>query len=160
MKKCKSEGCKNDVFSHHYCKWHQSERTDDKAMGLKNVVSKTKPIPRTTIKAKFKAPSGQLECFKSIWSEREHVSELSGDKLMIFDIYNFHHILTKQSYPKFLLNKDNIILLTRREHRLVHAHSFEDLIKMDSRWFAVQERYQKLKQQYNYEQREMGQEER
>jgi hypothetical protein len=136
-------------------------RNDKKIKPVETLlVSNTIHSPKTTIKKKFKAPSGQLECFKMCWAEREHVSEVSRDKLMIFDINYFHHILSKQSYPKFLLNKDNIILLTRKEHRLVHDHSFEDLIKMDSRWFAVQERYQKLKQLYNYEQREMGQEER
>lgn len=150
MKKCNAEGCSNNVFSHNYCSRHQYLRTDDKAMGLKNVVSKITIIPRTTIKAKFKAPSGQLDLFKEIYSERPHVSELSGDKLSIFDIRCFHHILTKQAYPKFLLFKPNIILLTRNEHRMIHDHSFEDLIKKDSRWSLIEKRYQLLKEMYNH----------
>ena len=90
----------------------------------------------------------QLEVFKELWNERKHVSEVSGKPLM-FDVQCFHHILTKQAYPKFLLFKPNIILLTRDEHRQIHAFSFEDLIKKDSRWSMVQERYQKLKEMYN-----------
>ena len=117
-------------------------------MHLKNIVSKTYNIPKTKIKAKFKAPSGQLDVFKSLWDEMPHVSEVSGKPLM-FDVQCFHHILTKQAYPKFLLFKQNIILLTRDEHRQIHAFSFEDLIKKDSRWAMVQERYQKLKEMYN-----------
>lgn len=149
MKQCKSEGCFNSVFSHLYCKRHQHERTDDKAMGLKNVVVKRTVIAKTPIKAKFKAPTGQLECFKTIWSERPHVSELSGDKLMMFDVSSFHHILTKQAYPKFLLFKPNIVLLTRNEHRMIHDHSFEDLIKKDVRWQKIADEYQQLKEMYN-----------
>lgn len=151
MKKCKAEGCNYNVFSHGYCQRHGHLRTDDKAMGLKNVVSKTYNIPKTKIKAKFKAPSGQLDLFKTMWSEMPHVSELSGDKLMMFDVNCFHHILTKGAYPKFLLFKPNIILLTRNEHRMIHDHSFEDLIKKDSRWSIIEKRYQLLKQMYNYE---------
>jgi len=150
MKKCKSENCNRDVFSHNYCKFHQHERTDDKAMGLKNVVSKQTVIKRTPIKAKFKPPTGQLDMFKEIWSERPHVSELSGEKI-IFDVKCFHHILTKQAYPKYLLYKPNIILLTRNEHRMVHDFSFEDLIKKDVRWAAVEKKYQLLKHLYNNE---------
>lgn len=148
MKKCKHEGCNYDVFSHHFCQRHQSERTDDKALKLKNVVSNNTIIPKTKIKGKFKAPTGQLDVFKELWNEMPHVSEVSGRPLM-FDVQCFHHILTKQAYPKFLLFKPNIILLTRDEHRQIHALSFEDLIKKDSRWAMVQERYQKLKEMYN-----------
>ena len=148
MKKCKHEGCNNNCFSHGYCQRHQSERTDDKALKLKNISSNSTIIPKTKIKTKFKAPSGQLEVFKELWNERKHVSEVSGKPLM-FDVQCFHHILTKQAYPKFLLFKPNIILLTRDEHRQIHAFSFEDLIKKDSRWSMVQERYQKLKEMYN-----------
>lgn len=148
MKKCNAEGCNRNVFSHGYCFNHGYLRTDDKALKLKNISSKSTIIPKTKIKAKFKAPTGQLECFKEIWQERNHVSELSGSPLM-FNVQCFHHILTKQAYPKFLLFKPNIILLTRTEHRMIHDYSFEDLIKKDSRWEVVEKRYQLLKEMYN-----------
>ena len=148
MKKCKAEGCSNNVFSHGYCQRHSHLRTDDKAMGLKNVIVKRTVIARTPIKAKFKAPTGQLELFKELWNEMPHVSELSGKPLM-FDVQCFHHILTKQAYPKFLLFKPNIILLTRDEHRQIHALSFDDLIKKDNRWAIIEKRYQLLKEMYN-----------
>lgn len=150
MKKCKHDGCNYDCFSHGYCQRHQSERTDDKALKLKNISSNSTIIPKTKIKAKFKAPSGQLQTFKELWNEMPHISELSG-KPLIFDVHCFHHILTKQAYPKFLLFKPNIILLTRDEHRQIHDHSFEDLIKKDIRWTEVEKRYQQLKQMYNNE---------
>ena len=149
MKKCNSEGCNRNVFSHGFCQMHQRERTDDKAMGLKNVVSKQTVIKRTPIKVKYKAPSGKLEAFKDIWACSPHVSEISGEKILMFDINCFHHILSKAAYPKFLLFKPNIILLTRNEHRMVHDFSFDDLIKKDARWEKLKMEYQILKSIYN-----------
>ena len=145
MKICNSEGCNNNVFGGGFCKFHQYKRQE-----------KNKPIVSTSInsfkekkiKAKSKA-SFQLALFKEIWNEREHVSELSGDKISMFDVFCFHHILTKAAYPKFLLFKSNIIILTRAEHRMVHDHSFEDLIKKDIRWAEIERRYNVLKSMYN-----------
>ena len=145
MKICKSDGCNNNVFGGGFCKFHQYKRQE-----------KNKPIVSTSInsfkekkiKAKSKA-SGQLTLFKEIWNERAHVSELSGDKISMFDVFCFHHILTKAAYPKFLLFKPNIIILTRAEHRMVHDHSFEDLIKKDIRWAEIERRYNILKTMYN-----------
>ena len=145
MKICNSDGCNNNVFGGGFCKFHQYKRQE-----------KNKPIVSTSInsfkekkiKAKSKA-SGQLTLFKEIWNERAHVSELSGDKISMFDVFCFHHILTKAAYPKFLLFKPNIIILTRAEHRMVHDHSFEDLIKKDIRWAEIERRYNILKTMYN-----------
>ena len=139
---------KHPVFSHGYCRIHQHVRTGDKALGLKNITSKMNNIPKKKIKAKSKI-TFQLALFKEIWSERAHVSELSGDKISMFDVFCFHHILTKAAYPKFLLFKSNIIILTRAEHRMVHDHSFEDLIKKDIRWAEIERRYNILKTMYN-----------
>lgn len=145
MKICNSDGCNNSVFGGGFCKFHQYKRQE-----------KNKPIVSTSInsfkekkiKAKSKA-SGQLTLFKEVWNERAHVSELSGDKISMFDVFCFHHILTKAAYPKFLLFKPNIIILTRAEHRMVHDHSFEDLIKKDIRWAEIERRYNILKTMYN-----------
>ena len=145
MKICNSEGCNNNVFGGGFCKFHQYKRQE-----------KNKPIVSTSINSfkekKIKAKSKitfQLALFKEIWNEREHVSELSGDKISMFDVFCFHHILTKAAYPKFLLFKSNIIILTRSEHRMVHDHSFEDLIKKDIRWAEIERRYNILKTMYN-----------
>jgi len=150
MKQCNQPECTRNVFSHHFCQVHQYMRTDDKAVQQRTVASNTIHSSKSSIKPKFRAPDGQLDLFKSMWSNLPRVSELSGEKLWIFDVFNYHHLLTKQAYPKFRLFKPNIIMLTRNEHRLIHAHSFEDLIKMDIRWQKVADRYQQLKEMYNH----------
>jgi len=68
-------------------------------------------------KAKKKSDTRQQDMFKKIWSEREHVSELSGAWLGDeMNAWFFAHILGKQSYPHLKLNEDNIMLVTQSEH--------------------------------------------
>jgi hypothetical protein len=63
--------------------------------------------------------AGQLEMFKEIWSERDHISFLSKRSLKYFDVKMFAHILPKGRYTKFKLKKFNIILLHPEEHNLL-----------------------------------------
>ena len=70
-------------------------------------------------KKKAKKPSDkrQQEMFKKIWSEREHVSELSGAWLGDeMNAWFFAHILSKGSYPHLKLVEENIMLVTQLEH--------------------------------------------
>ena len=78
MKQCKKEGCNNPVFSHLYCRNHQYLRTDDK---------KPKGLNRK------REPTGELEMFRVLWDEREHVCGVCGDYIeefsrLIFTIKN------------------------------------------------------------------------
>ena len=73
-----------------------------------------------------KKATGQANLFFEIWNEREHKSFLSGIPLDKFEGSNlffnlFAHVLSKalNKYPKFILNKENIILLTPEEHTLL-----------------------------------------
>lgn len=63
----------------------------------------------------------QNQLFKEIWEEREHVSELSGEPLLPFGHWQWHwqmmHVCPKSTYPKWKLEKKNIILGTVDEHK-------------------------------------------
>ncbi len=63
----------------------------------------------------------QNQLFKEIWNERPHVSELSGDPLLPPGHFQHHwqflHVLPKGTYPKWKLEKKNIILGTVDEHQ-------------------------------------------
>lgn len=68
--------------------------------------------------------TGQLDLFYEIWAERPHVSFLSSIQLEQYRykfVSMFAHVLSKalNKYPKFKLNKENIILLTPEEHTLL-----------------------------------------
>ena len=64
--------------------------------------------------------TSQLKLFAHIWQTREHCSELSGAPLLPKGhfqwIWQFAHILSKQSYPKWKFNPKNIILCLPDEH--------------------------------------------
>ena len=64
--------------------------------------------------------------FLGIWSIRPHVSEISPsflghEPLSVF----FHHILSKEKYPHFKYDDENIILLTLDEHSTVEANMYK-----------------------------------
>jgi hypothetical protein len=68
-------------------------------------------------KEKTEDKPGQMAMFLEIWEEREHVSQVSGDYLgdMPAPIF-FSHILGKGAFPAFKLRKENIWLVTAKEH--------------------------------------------
>ena len=140
-KKCSYDGCIYDVFSHGYCRIHQWCRQDKTKPTVTNSIN---PRKQSYIKPKKKA-SGELFVFREIWSERPHVSQISGTPIL-FDVRCFHHVLTKGAYPEHRLNKENIILLTKREHEQVHGlNTIEDLMRENIHWSIVKEISERLK---------------
>lgn len=77
------------------------------------------PQPKPVKKPKKKKRS-MLEFFLEIWDERPHKSEISGDPLLPKGHPKWHfqflHVLGKQAFPKFKLEKWNIILALPGEH--------------------------------------------
>ena len=81
------------------------------------------------------------EFFLSIWKERTHKSEISGDHLGKEPLSTFfHHILPKEKYPQAKLDEENIILLTLDEHTNVES----DIYKYEE----VNRRREYLKKKY------------
>jgi hypothetical protein len=76
-----------------------------------------KPLKNTTKKYSSEETKKMMNFFLSLWRERTHKSELSGDKLSSppSSLY-FHHILPKRDYKEAAHDKDNIILVTMDEH--------------------------------------------
>lgn len=65
-----------------------------------------------------KISMNQIELFQSIWATRPHVSFISGEPIRNFDHWCFAHVLPKGTYPDLKFSADNIVLLTREEHRI------------------------------------------
>ena len=91
--------------------------------------------------------TGELAMFKEIWNERPHESEISGESLYGFDVWNFAHVLPKGSYGKYRLNKDNIVLMTRDEHHVFDHQTHK--AKADKRFDWVFEKKEIMKAEYN-----------
>lgn len=114
----------------HLCNYHNRLRKG------KEIISSIKP--------KKRKPTGEMDMFQAIWSERLHVSEVSGRPLgdVLKPVF-FSHILTKAAYPRFRLNKDNVELVTPDEH-----NEWETGDRSDSKWKRVKEKAQMLKEKY------------
>lgn len=80
--------------------------------------------------------------FQKIWNKRLHRSEVSGtnlgkEALSIF----FHHILSKDKYPKLKYIEENIILLALDEHANVESNMYK--------YEEINTRRELLKAKYN-----------
>ena len=122
MRTCSVKNCKNPVWGTDkltrkgYCKYHQYKRTDKKT------------------NSKKKTSTGELDLFMQISTERDFKSFISGIDLNSvhakFQLNCFAHVIpkkghnelnflnTKQRNKHLRLNKENIVLLTPREHKL------------------------------------------
>lgn len=150
MKQCQAPNCNNSIFSHGYCVYHQNQRTDDKYISAQEKKREKQKWTqgfktiKKSIKTKPKEDTGQTEAFEEIWQYREHKSWLTGANLRQYEDkmddnqcwikhplwFNlFHHVLPKKNYRKFIVLKDNIILLTPQEHLSIHSESKELLEK-------------------------------
>ena len=112
-------------------------------------------------KSYFRKPTGEKEMFEEIWNERTHVSfltDVSLDKYMGSPFYFslFAHVLSKKHFPLKRLDKDNIVLLTPREHVLFDQGTNEEReeyeyqmkqIHQECRWKELYALVDKLKRQ-------------
>ncbi len=95
--------------------------------------------------------TGQKEVFEKIWKTRKHVSFISNKKLGD-DAYSwfFAHVLSKaqNQYPEFMLNPDNIVLLTQEEHDIWDKHPRSEIID-NPLWKPMFELEARLKEEYS-----------
>ncbi len=79
---------------------------------------------------------------------------MSGKKLDEFSVSLFAHVLPKaqNKFPKWKLNPDNIILLTRFEHHLFDKGTIAQREKYakenNCNWIGIYNLYNELKQDY------------
>jgi hypothetical protein len=90
------------------------------------------PKPERVVKPKkwlnkTRKPSGELEIFKQIWQERDHVCEWCGCYIHSFDVSLFDHIIEKSKAPSLRLEKTNIRILCRIGHYLRHNGTKEKI---------------------------------
>ena len=108
--------------------------------------SKERSLSRCKRKKKIKNTKGGEEkaLMIEIWSERDHVSELSGIALGYeINVAYFAHILPKGTYPDMKLDKDNIMLLTFDEHYTVDHETHK--AKIDPMYKPFFDKFDRLK---------------
>jgi len=100
-------------------------------------------------KKRFPKPTGEGDMFKEIWAEREHKSFVSGKPLgHVAKAHFFAHVLSKGAYPKYRLNKDNIVLLTFDEHYLYDHGTMDQREKTGYDWQKLYDLKDDLKIKY------------
>lgn len=128
MKSCKIENCSSPVWGKGVCKFHTTK----------------KRIKKNPSKKDF---SPMRDFFFSIWNERAHLSELSGEPLgnEALSIF-FHHIIPKRDerFGKIAMyDRENVILLTFAEHQQVENDMY--------RYEEINKRREKLLKKYEKE---------
>lgn len=134
MKECDVIGCSYPVFGtdknnkKRYCKKHQFLRTDiSHSIKRKNVQSRNEKLQKN--KYGFDpfqwGFTSESEMFDWIWTNRPHKSEISGLDLNRVQLFYamFAHILSKNKYPLFRYNPENILLVLPVEHVLIDQGS-------------------------------------
>jgi hypothetical protein len=112
-----------------------------------------KPTPKPKKKKVYKyvkKATGEKEVFQEIWNERPHESQIDKSPLGEAASFMFMHVLAKgqNKYPKFKLNKQNIVLATLAQH-----HNWDNARHkcVSSDWDKIWELEESLKQQYKEE---------
>jgi len=112
------------------------------------------PKPEKVIKEKKKysfkkKPTGELPIMLEIWNERGPYSQHNKEYLGEFDVCFMAHVLPKgqNKYPKFKLNKENVVILSFEQHTLWDHHK-KDIQNLPE-WKWLFELELSLKQQYS-----------
>lgn len=141
LKPCKNCEKETYIFSKGLCR----------ACSIRNVKKKSiskipNAIPKRSkaISVGKKKPSGELSLFNEIWSERSHACQICSKPLYTFDVWNFAHVLSKGSFGRFRLLKENIVLMCREHHTQYDCGSTINDFKF--KW--ILELKEKLKQEY------------
>jgi hypothetical protein len=128
--KCQNTECHCTTFNQKFCKFYRPDKKK-KSSGI----------------SKVRKPTGEMEVFQKLWEERPHTCFVSGNQLE-FSHYICFHILGKGAYPKYRLNPDNIIFVSREYHDDWHSMTKPELIKKDCDWQKVFDIYDTLKERY------------
>jgi len=121
MKQCQEPNCPNYVWSHNYCKHHQTSRTDQKWL---DTIEKRKskvivPIRKVSAKKSLRGDSEKI-LMETIIATRKHISFITGQKINNISYANCCHVLNKKNFPNFRLLDKNIVFLDNCYPRLEH----------------------------------------
>lgn len=103
-------------------------------------------MKRTAMKRKPRKATGQRELFVSLYEQCGGVSEVSGYPLLPPTHERFHeqgsHLLPKGTYPDYMLDPRNVVMVTPLEHRLWHSYGDKEaLAREHEEWASVVNRY-------------------
>jgi hypothetical protein len=130
---------KPPLCPYHYV-YAQKKKQQDKA--------RLNPKPKKALSYK-REPTGELPLFKELWKIRPHESYINKEKLNLFSVTLFAHVLpkAKNRYPHFKLKEENIVFLTYDQH-FKWDNGLREELKNDSEWDKMFELEEKLINEY------------
>lgn len=135
MKKCKIEGCGQNVWGGGFCKTHQHMRTDKNTKGLKKTLLNKKSVKRSKHENEYLKKKKELlsnkdlhpvcwfSCKKILWNEEKN--------MYICDI---HHKLGRIE-DKLTDWDNNCVFVIRKYHTSYHSMSVDKLINEE--WYIL-----------------------
>lgn len=115
---------------------------------IKKKKGKTLSIPLRSERGRVVAQDDN-SFFRSIWNERPHFSEVSGEFLgHSFKAVFMSHVLPKSIYPKFRYLKRNIVLMSFEEHDAWGNSKDQDSEEFKTKFSKVIELRDQLKKEY------------
>ena len=84
-------------------------------------LNENKPKKYSSIKPKFRDPTGELALFERLHIERGNNCEVCGVYIEGFSHYNYHHIKFKSTYPELRLDPTNILKVCVACHNKFHG---------------------------------------
>lgn len=130
-----------------FCQQCRYEKVQAKKSQRTSGVTKLSGTEKTkvfsSLKKKFREPSGELQAMKVKFALAENESELSRIYIKEFSPYNVHHILHKAQYKKFRTYLPNLLVCTKNEHDQIHNGTLHEEFKL-----IIKEKAQQLKQDY------------
>lgn len=106
------------------------------------------------MKKKPRKKTGQLELFIQLYHEQATISAVSGAPLLPPGDPRFHeqgsHLLPKGTYPDYVVDPRNVVMVTPDEHRQWHHYGNKDeLARFHEGWKPIVERYKQLYREAN-----------
>jgi hypothetical protein len=93
--------------------------------------------------------TGELKLFMEIWGERPHRCFITDKRIPQPSPSVFAHVLGKGGYPKYRLEKFNIVLMLPDIHHLQHSLGKSDLITRFPKFEEFFDMQDELRAQYN-----------
>ena len=114
----------------------------------KKIKEPYKGLKRTAIKKKLKEPTGELLFMQEVFTERNGICEVTGEKLE-FSPSVCHHLLNKNNYKRFRTYTPNLIIIKEEIHFLYHSAAKEYVLSLYPNAIIIYDRMESLRIEYN-----------
>lgn len=111
---CNKTGCKNRVFSHEYCKWHQYLRKDEKFLHSRKTLIQ-KHFDKVEKQKRMKFDTELCHWYEKQMKTSDRICQNCGMSLLFYNESDWRgsqdHVLEKSLFPSVAINMKNHLVL-------------------------------------------------